>query len=89
MNHDVDAIVLIIGLLEILDESVVRGETCLLGLLLVQVDDVTLDKLCEVADVVLLLLLLHGLLLLLHLVLHGGLLFNFHHLKLSDFPLFL
>ena len=77
VDHDIDRIVLIIGLLQVLDERIVRLQTCLLRLLLVKIDDVTFDKFCEVSHI--LLLTIHLLLLLILLIVHR-LLVNFNHL---------
>ena len=90
-DDDVERVVLVVGLLQILDECVVRVHASLLSLLLVQGDDVALDQfskllvlpvhlLLHLSHVLLLLVVLFLLLLHLMLVHHWLLLVYFHHL---------
>jgi len=72
VDDNVDAVVLVVGFLQVLYERIVRLQTSLLTLLFVQVDDVALDQLGEIFNLLLsihLLLLLLLLLLLIHLLL--------------------
>ena len=99
MNDDVDGLVLIIGLLQVGNESIVGVHACRLALLLVKVDDVGLDQLVKAFILLAIHVLLAWLLLLVHahliLLLHGvfhhlllrWLLLNFYHLLSAKFVL--
>jgi len=92
VDDNVDAVVLVVGFLQVLYERIVRLQTSLLTLLFVQVDDVALDQLGKIFNLLLsihLLLLLLLLLLLIHLLLllllhlcfvDLRLLLDFHHI---------
>jgi len=83
VDDDIDRVVLIVGLLEVLDEGIVGLESRLLGLLLVQVDDIALYQLGEVD----LLLAIHILLahVLFHVLLVHAWLLNVHHFLSSKY----